>query len=62
MFHQVVLDELLEEKVEGSRGKRNKRGVKRKMSGFPIRRRGKAERLWTEPGEAVMILNQQDCG
>lgn len=32
------------------------------MSGFPIRRKGKAERLWTEPGEAVEILYQQYWG
>jgi hypothetical protein len=33
-----VLDEILEERVACSRGRRNPRGVKRKMSGYPLRR------------------------
>jgi hypothetical protein len=34
-----VLDEILQERVVSSRNRRNPRGVKRKMSSFPIRRR-----------------------
>jgi hypothetical protein len=34
-----VLDEILQERVVSSRNRRNPRGVKRKMSCFPIRRR-----------------------
>jgi hypothetical protein len=34
-----VLDEILEEKYSSSRRRRNPRGVKRKMSNFPLRRR-----------------------
>jgi hypothetical protein len=34
-----VLDEILQERVEVRRGRRNPRGVKRKMSNFPLRRR-----------------------
>jgi len=34
-----VLQEILQERVVSSRGRRNARGVKRKMSKFPIRRR-----------------------
>jgi hypothetical protein len=33
-----VLDEILEERVVSSRGRRIRRGVKRKMSKYPIRR------------------------
>ncbi len=33
----VVLDEILEERVVSSRGRRNPRGFKRKMSKWPIR-------------------------
>jgi hypothetical protein len=33
------LDEILEERVVSSRHRRNRRGVKRKMSNFPLRRR-----------------------
>ena len=35
-----MLDEILEERVASSRGRRNPRGVKRKMSNFPLRPRG----------------------
>ena len=38
-FHQQVLDELLEERVVSSRGHRRPRGVKRKMSNYPLRPR-----------------------
>jgi hypothetical protein len=34
------LEEILEERVVSSRHRRNPRGVKRKMSNFPLRRRG----------------------
>jgi hypothetical protein len=34
-----VLDELLQDRVVSSRGRRNPRGVKRKMSNFPPRPR-----------------------
>lgn len=34
-----MLDELLQERVGSSRNRRNPRGVKRKMSNFPLRRR-----------------------
>jgi hypothetical protein len=34
-----VLDELLQERVVSSRNRRNPRGVKRKISNFPLRRR-----------------------
>jgi len=34
-----VLKEILEERVSSSRGRRNPRGVKQKMSNYPIRPR-----------------------
>jgi hypothetical protein len=34
-----VLAEILEERVVSSRGRRNPRGVKRKMSNYPLRPR-----------------------
>jgi hypothetical protein len=34
-----VLDEILQERVVSSRNRRNLRGVKRKMSNFPLRPR-----------------------
>ena len=38
-FHNAVLDEILQERVVSSRNRRNPRGVKRKMSKFPLRPR-----------------------
>jgi hypothetical protein len=34
-----VLEEILQERVASRRGRRNPRGVKRKMSNFPLRPR-----------------------
>ena len=41
MLHESVLDEILEDRVVSSQGRRNHRGVKRKMSKYPIRSRNK---------------------
>ncbi len=38
-FDSAVLDEILQERVVSSRNRRNPRGVKRKMSNFPLRPR-----------------------
>ena len=38
-FHDSVLKEILQERVVSSRKRRNPRGVKRKMSNFPLRPR-----------------------
>ena len=38
-FHKAVLDEILEERAISSRNRRSFRGVKRKMSKFPLRPR-----------------------
>lgn len=38
-FHDAVLNEILQERVVSSRHRRNPRGVKRKMSNFPLRPR-----------------------
>jgi hypothetical protein len=37
-FHERVLDEILQERLACRRGRRNLRGVKRKMSNWPLRR------------------------
>ena len=45
-----MLNEILEERVVSSRGQKKPRGVKRKMSGYPLRRRGEVSRRkwdWT---------------
>jgi hypothetical protein len=38
-FHDAVIAEILQERVVSSRNRRNPRGIKRKMSRFPIRRK-----------------------
>jgi hypothetical protein len=38
-LHESVLDEILDERVSSSRGRSNPRGVKQKMSNYPIRDR-----------------------
>ena len=38
-FHNVVRDEILQDRVVSSRNRRNPRGVKREMSNFPLRPR-----------------------
>jgi hypothetical protein len=40
MFHEAVLDEILQERVVSSRNRKCPRGVKRKMSKYPVRPRG----------------------
>jgi hypothetical protein len=39
VFHDNVLDEILQERLAPRRHRRNMRGVKRKMSNFPLRPR-----------------------
>ena len=39
VFHESVLAEILQERVVSSRGRRHPRGVKRKLSKFPLRPR-----------------------
>jgi hypothetical protein len=55
-FHECVLQEILQEGVVSSRDRRNVRGVKRKVSKFPICRR-LAPRLFSIDNEkAIKIL------
>jgi hypothetical protein len=39
VFHELVLDEILQERVSSSRNRVNLRGVKRKMSNYNLRPR-----------------------
>lgn len=39
IFHEVILEEILEERVVSSRTRINPRGVKRKMSNYNLRPR-----------------------
>ncbi len=56
MLNEVVLDEILEERVVSSRGRCNPRGVKRKMSKWPIRQTGAEGPAHRKPGYDIKIL------
>jgi hypothetical protein len=51
-----VLDEILQERVVSSRNRRNPRGVKRKMSNFPLRRRTSTPLQHINITKAIKIL------
>jgi len=51
-----VLDEILEERVVSSRNRRNLRGVKRKMSSFPLRPRHSKPQPRIDIQNAIRIL------
>jgi len=44
-FHEAVLTEILEERIVSSRSRHNPRGLKRKMSGYPLRPRTRGPTL-----------------
>jgi hypothetical protein len=52
-----VLDEILQERVVARSYRRNPRGVKRKMSNFPLRRRGDPKSPPYNIAHAIMIIN-----
>lgn len=56
MFHKKVLEEILQERVVSSRNRRNPRGVKRKMSNFPLRPRSIKPLPGINPETAVKII------
>ncbi len=55
-FHEAVRDEILEERVVSSRGRRNPRGVKRKMSHYPIRPRDKPAPHRIDIDQCIKVL------
>lgn len=55
-FHERVLEEILQERVAPRRGRRNPRGVKRKMSNFNLRPRHAKPLKRIDFGKAIRIL------
>jgi hypothetical protein len=51
-----VLEEILQERVASRRGRRNPRGVKRKMSNFPLRRRHSKPLALVNLKKAIRII------
>jgi len=56
-FHQLVLEEILERRVETRRNRLNQRCVKRKMSNFPLRTRSARPLPPVDIEKAIRILN-----
>ncbi len=54
-LHEEVLDEILEERVASSRGRQVPRGVKRKMSGYPLRQRTPQPTTWIDVAAAIRL-------
>ena len=55
-FHERVLEEILQEQVFPRHGRRNPRGVKRKMSNFPLRPRHANPLRPINIGKAIRII------
>jgi hypothetical protein len=53
-----VLDEILQERVVSSRGRRNPRGVKRKMSNWPLRPRESRPTTKVNFAECIQVLDR----
>jgi hypothetical protein len=54
----VIIAEILEERVEPRRHRRNHRGVKRKMSNYPLANRA-LDRQWrAAPADIISIVRQ----
>ena len=51
-----MLRELLDEQAESSRNRRNPRGVKRKMSGYPLRPRERRRTVWINFAQHIQIV------
>jgi hypothetical protein len=56
MFHEAVLDEILEERVVSSRNRSCPRGVKPKMSSYPLRPRRSKPSAPINFGKDIMII------
>jgi hypothetical protein len=56
LLHQAALDEVLEVRVVSSRGRRNQRGVKRKMSSYHLRRKGQRPQQPTLARPQVVVI------
>ena len=55
-LHEAILDEILEERVVSSRNRINPRGVKRKMSNYPLRPRKPQRTLRVDVSKRLRIV------
>ncbi len=54
-LHEAILDEILQERVSSSRNRINPRGVKRKMSNYPLRPRARQRTRRIEVAKRIRI-------
>lgn len=54
--HEAVLDEILSERVVSSRYRRNPRGVKRKMSNYPLRPHQPCSTMRLDIAQCIRVL------
>jgi hypothetical protein len=55
-LHEAVLLEILDERVVSSRSRCTPRGLKRKMSGYPLRPRTRCRTTWLPIASHIKIL------
>ena len=55
-FHAAVLVEILDERVVSSRSRCTPRGLKRKMSGYPLRPRKRSRTRWLQVANYIRIV------
>lgn len=55
-MHEAILDEILDERVVSSRNRMNSRGVKRKMSNYSLRPRGRIRTRRIDVSKRIKIV------
>jgi hypothetical protein len=56
IWHEAILDEILEERVSSSRNRINPRGVKRKMSNYKLRPRKRQHTRRLDVAKQIRIV------
>ena len=56
IIHRMILAEILEERVVSSRGRRNPRGVKRKMTNYNIRQPARSPTTKVDYSQCIKLL------
>jgi hypothetical protein len=56
VFHEAILKEILQERVGSSRSRINQRGVKRKMSDYPLRSRKRQRTRRLDHSKRIRIV------
>jgi hypothetical protein len=57
VLHEAILHQILQERVTSSRNRANPRGVKRKMSNYPLRPRKRQRTRRIDVSKRIRIVN-----